>query len=216
MKKISRRNTIKFGLLGGLAGLLGVGSSVARILTIPTPEEVEGPFYPLSDQADKDADLTKIIGRKGVAKGQHILVGGHVLDLQGQSIEDVTIEVWQANANGRYRHPHETNKAPLDPDFQGWAILRADKSGVFQFKTVLPGAYPATKGWTRPPHIHLKIHNPGHPTLITQMYFPDNPLNKTDLLFRNKTATEQSAMVARKVGQQGNLTVYEYNIVLSI
>lgn len=208
---------VQFALFGSVAGLYGVGKNVlANMLTIPTPEEVEGPFYPLSDQADKDADLTKVKGRDGLAKGQHIMIGGQVRDLSNQIIQDVTIEVWQANANGRYRHPRDPNKALLDPNFQGWAILKTNAHGGFQFKTVLPGAYPATKDWVRPPHIHFKIHKQGYPTLITQMYFPDEPLNQADLLFNKKTTTEQAAMVAKKMGQQGNLTIYEYNIVLSI
>ena len=207
---------MKFSLLGGVAGLLGAGRSLASVWLMPTPKEVEGPFYPVTKQVDKDADLTKINGRSGAAKGQHIMVGGQVRDVTGRQLENVTIEVWQANANGRYRHPRDASKAPLDPDFQGWAVLKSTQHGAFQFKTVLPGAYPATKTWTRPPHIHLKVKQPGYPVLITQMYFPDEPLNQSDLLLRSKSAAEQSAMLAKKVGQQGNLIIYEYNITLSI
>ncbi|MDH5479531.1 MAG: protocatechuate 3,4-dioxygenase [Nitrosomonas sp.] len=218
MKKISRRNLIKFGMLGSLTSLLSISNgSIARILAIspaPTPSEVEGPFYPVANQLDKDADLTKIKGQNGLAKGQHIIISGQVRDITGQSVKNAIIEIWQANANGRYHHPRDTNVAPLDPNFQGWAIISSVQDGLFRFKTVIPGAYPATKNWIRPPHIHMKISKQGFPTLVTQMYFPDEQLNKTDLLLSNKHTTERSLMMAKKIVRQGNLDIYEYNIVL--
>jgi protocatechuate 3,4-dioxygenase, beta subunit len=215
MKKISRRNIIKFGMLGSLTGMLGVGNSIAKILAEPTPREVEGPFYPVANQTDKDADLTKIIGRNGLAKGQHIIISGQVRNISGQPVKNATIEIWQANANGRYHHPRDPNKAPLDPNFQGWSVINSEQNGTYHFKTVIPGSYPATKNWIRPPHVHFKIYKQGYATLITQMYFPDEALNKTDLLLTKKQATEQSVMIAKKIGQEGNLIIYEYNIVLS-
>ncbi len=202
-------------MLGSLTGILGVGNSIAKILTKPTPREVEGPFYPVADQTDKDADLTKINGRNGLAKGQHIIISGQVRNISGQPVKNAVIEIWQANANGRYHHPRDPNKAPLDPNFQGWSVIKSEQNGTYHFKTVTPGSYPATKNWIRPPHVHFKIYKQGYPTLITQMYFPDEALNKTDLLLTQKRATEQAAMIANRVGQQGNLIIYEYNIILS-
>jgi protocatechuate 3,4-dioxygenase beta subunit len=86
---------------------------------------------------------------------------GSVRDTDGQSVEDVTVDLWQANAAGRYRHPHDPNTAPLDEDFQGWAIVPSGKDGEFRFKTVFPGVYPAGEGWVRPPHIHFKVSKRG-------------------------------------------------------
>jgi protocatechuate 3,4-dioxygenase beta subunit len=86
---------------------------------------------------------------------------GSVRDIDGQSVEDVTVDLWQANAAGRYRHPHDPNTAPLDEDFQGWAIVPSGKDGEFRFKTVFPGVYPAGEGWVRPPHIHFKVSKRG-------------------------------------------------------
>ena len=163
-------------------------------------------------QKDKDFDLTKIEGKQGVAKGKIIIVRGQVLDTDGKPVEDATVDLWQANAAGRYNHPHDTNKAPLDPDFQGWAIVQSGKDGVFRFKTIYPGAYPATDAWTRPPHIHFKISKKGYIEITTQMYFPGEELNDSDLLLNRKSEEERKLMIASSVKDKPE--AYEYNIVL--
>jgi protocatechuate 3,4-dioxygenase beta subunit len=217
MKRISRRKIIKLSVLSGITGALGIGSSFAKaVASMPTPDETEGPFYPVKNQSDKDADLTQIDGHDKAAQGQHIIVNGQVIDVAGNPVENALLDIWQADANGRYRHPHDSNTAKLDENFQGWAIIRSDSNGLFRFRTVMPGAYPADKDWIRPPHIHFKISKTGYRALTTQMYFPDVALNKADLLFNNKSIAEQSAMIARKTDQQGNLPIYEYNIVLDL
>ena len=216
MKKISRRKLIQLSLLGSVISVLGSRSFAKALALIPTPDETEGPFYPVRDQNDKDADLTQIEGHTGVAQGQYIVVSGQVTDVTGRPVENVTLDIWQADANGRYRHPLDPNKAKLDENFQGWAVIKTDGKGFFRFKTVMPGAYPASGTWIRPPHIHLKISKPGHRALTTQMYFPGEKLNKTDLLLNAKSTAEKSAMIAKNVDQQGNLPIYEYNIVLDL
>ena len=124
-------------LLGMLAGLpLAIFSRVLRAGQ-PTPPETEGPFYPLYPQKDKDFDLTQVAGRSGVAKGRVIIIQGQVLDTEGRAIEDATVELWQANAAGRYRHPSDRNTAPLDPNFQGWAIVQSGRQGRFHFIIVM-------------------------------------------------------------------------------
>lgn len=217
MKTISRRRAIKLSVISGIASAFGFSGSFAKALAMmPTPSETEGPFYPVKDQQDKDADLTQVDGHDGVARGQHIIVSGQVRDVAGHPIENATLDIWQADANGRYRHPLDVNAAPLDKNFQGWAIVRSDSNGLFRFRTVIPGAYPASRTWIRPPHIHFKISKPGYRALTTQMYFPDEALNNTDLLLNDKSATERAAMIAGKIDQQGNLPIYEYNIVLDL
>ncbi|MBP6057888.1 MAG: protocatechuate 3,4-dioxygenase [Nitrosomonas sp.] len=217
MKTFSRRRMVKLSMLGSIASVLGFSSSFGKVLAImPTPSETEGPFYPVNDQRDKDADLTQVDGHMGIAQGQHIIVSGQVTDITGNSIANALLDIWQANANGRYRHPRGPNTAKLDENFQGWAMIRSDSNGLFRFKTVVPGAYPASSTWIRPPHIHFKISKPGYRALTTQMYFPDEALNKTDLLLNDKSATERAAMIAGKIDQQGNLPIYEYNIVLDL
>lgn len=206
---------IRLGLAGTAFSMTGVTQSWGRALLMPTPAEVEGPFYPVADQADKDADMTRVAGRTGMAKGEAIIIEGAIADISGKPVADAVIDIWQANAAGRYNHPRDPNSAPQDPDFQGWAVIRSDAKGHYQFITVKPGAYPATKTWIRPPHIHFKISRHGFQTLITQMYFPHESLNETDLLLRSKSARQQSAMIATTDGKHGNLTVYTYNIVLT-
>lgn len=214
--KLSRRNVIKLGMTGTVMSMISVTEGRRYSAFKATPREVEGPFYPVVDQRDKDADLTRITGQSGSAKGLHIIIAGSVMDTVGQPIENAIIDIWQANAAGRYNHPRDPNPAPRDTDFQGWAIVRSGKDGLYRFKTVKPGAYPATSTWIRPPHIHFKISKRGFPILITQMYFPKESLNAGDLLLQKKSPSERSAMIAREKGEYNSLKVFEYNIVLSM
>ena len=208
MDTTNRRTFIKSGVVGGALGLFASFAYASS----PTPKETEGPFYPVMAQKDKDFDLTRIEGKEGVAKGKTIIIQGQVLDTDDKSVEDATVDLWQANGAGRYRHPHDSNKAPLDPNFQGWAIVPSGKDGAFRFKTVYPGSYPASDTWTRPPHIHFKISKKGYIEIITQMYFPGHELNDSDLLLKRKSKEERKLMIASKV--QDKPETYEYNIVL--
>ncbi len=196
-------------LFGAGAGLGLVATGQAK-LTV-TPPEIEGPFYPVVEQPDKDFDLTRIKGHEQQAAGEVITVSGQVLDESGQVVPEVHIEIWQANSYGRYRHPSDGSKRPLDPHFQGWSVINTGKLGQFKFKTVMPGIYPATSSWDRPPHIHFKISKPGYESLITQMYFAGHELNKVDRLIRSKSVAEQQAMIAKLTGEGA----YQYNIVLA-
>ena len=94
------------------------------------------------------------------------------------------VELWQANTHGRYTHPSDTNPAPLDPNFEGFAIQDTDAEGRYRFKTIKPGAYPATANWMRPPHLHFEVTGKIN-RMITQMYFPGEALNDKDLLLQN-------------------------------
>jgi protocatechuate 3,4-dioxygenase, beta subunit len=210
---LDRRKFLRHGIIGGAAALLA-SSAYAKVLStlIPTPPETEGPFYPVIAQKDKDFDLTRVEGQAGVAKGKIIIVQGQVVDTDGSPTENVTVDLWQANAAGRYRHPRDSNKAPLDPNFQGWAIVPSGKEGAFRFKTVMPGAYPASFWWTRPPHIHFKVSKRGYRELVTQMYFPGNKLNDSDRLLKRKSNEERKHMIAKKIEDKPN--VYLFNIVL--
>jgi len=217
MKKYSRRKLLQFSLISSVAGILGMDSRFAKALALmSTPSETEGPFYPIANQKDKDADLTHIDGYLDRAAGQYIMISGRVTDIYGKPVGKALLDIWQADANGRYRHPRDPNKAKLDQNFQGWAVIQTDDEGLYRFKTVMPGAYPASRTWTRPPHIHLKIFKPGYEALTTQMYFPNQELNKSDLLLGQKSVVEQSAMIAAEKAREGNLIFYEYNIVLDL
>lgn len=210
-KDLSRRNVLKSTALGTTAGFLTSITAYAK--SSPTPPEIEGPFYPVVQQKDKDFDLTRIIGHKEPAKGQTVHISGRVLDTDGNPIENVSVELWQANAAGRYAHPRDTSKAPLDPHFQGWAIVPSGKDGTFTFKTVKPGTYQAAQDWTRPPHIHFKATKFGYQPITTQMYFPAEPLNKIDALLQRKNKSEQALMIATAVKDKPHH--YQYDLILA-
>ena len=210
MSYLNRRSFLKKTITGAAIGLFA-----NRLHAKPvTPPETKGPFYPATLQHDKDSDLTKIDGQNGIAKGQIILLQGKILNSNNQAVENATIDIWQANAAGRYRHPRDSNPVPLDRSFQGWAVIRSGNGGAFNFKTVMPGEYPSGGFWIRPPHIHFKIVSEGHRELVTQMYFPGNTLNDRDLLLKRKSRKDRSLMIATKI--KDDPETYEYNIVLRL
>lgn len=180
---ISRR-----GLVAGVAVVAGVSAAKAQNLVATSGQDL-GPFYPILRPADHDADLTRIKGRNGTAIGQPINVIGKIVDLHGKPVGNATIDLWQCNAAGRYAHPGDSdNPAPLDPNFQGFARLSTDRDGQFKFRSVKPKDYGTPIG-RRTPHIHFAID--GHrERLITQMYFPGEPLNEADVLLKNADPME--------------------------
>ena len=121
-----------------LAGSSGVVFSprlaAAEAALQRTPDQILGPFYPLSE-LPQTSDLTRVSGRSARAEGHVINVMGRVLNLAGQPVRDAKVEVWQANTHGRYTHPSDPNPAPLDPNFEGSAVLTTDSEGRYRFKT---------------------------------------------------------------------------------
>jgi protocatechuate 3,4-dioxygenase, beta subunit len=134
----------------------------------------------------RDADLTA--HGAGAPIGQAITVSGRVVDESGKPITDSLIEVWQCNSAGRYAHEKDDHDAPLDPNFPGYGKMMTDGDGRYQFKTIKPGAYPwgnHHNAW-RPAHIHFSLFgNVYAQRLITQMYFPDDPLFPFDPIFNS-------------------------------
>jgi protocatechuate 3,4-dioxygenase beta subunit len=119
------------------------------------------------------------------ALGQFITVSGRIMDEDGAPIPHAVIELWQANASGKYIHEHDQHQAPLDPNFIGQGRFMADAEGFYQFRSIKPGGYPvgANDWWWRPPHIHFSILGVSWmDRFVTQVYFPGEPLNETDLL----------------------------------
>ena len=144
-----------------------------------TPEQVLGPYFTVGSQPRQGGDLVSPDGVKGTPQGNVIEVVGRLLDCKGQPIRAAKIVIWQANSFGRYAHPNDDNIAPLDQNFDGFAEFRSDDSGGYRIMTIKPGAYPARADWMRPPHIHFDVQGKFE-RLITQMYFPGEPLNVTD------------------------------------
>ena len=209
MKTIKRRSFLKTSILGSVATVVATNAHAQ----MSTPRDAEGPYYPITPQKDKDADLTRVEGKNGIAKGKIIEIHGQVLDTNLKPIEDATIDLWQANSFGKYHHPHDNSEAPIDENFQSWAIIQSGVDGKFKFRTVMPGAYPlgVAPENQRTPHIHFKVGKLGYESLLTQMYFPDQPLNKTDGLYQRKTKAQQKMMTAQR--EKGS-NRFLYNIIL--
>lgn len=204
--QISRR-AFAGGAVAAVAGL-GLAGSRALAQPAPTAESPMGPFYPLARPADADADLTRVAGRAGRAQGQVIEVGGRVLDRHGKPIPGARLELWQANAAGRYDHPNDPAAAPLDPDFQGYAELVTGADGAWRITTIKPAAYDSPIG-TRTPHIHFDIRGRTH-RLPAQMYFADEAeLNAADTLFRELAAGAPTAVAERVADHR-----YRWDVVL--
>lgn len=168
-----------------LIGAVGAPLLKANVPSPVTPPQTEGPFYPVKDQLDKNADMTFLDGHDEEATGERIFLDGKVINsMTSEPIEGALVEFWQACASGRYQHPDDPNPAPLDPHFQYWAQVRTDSEGSFSIKTIVPGSYPANEEWLRPPHIHVKVHANGFPSLTTQLYFEGHPLNLRDHILK--------------------------------
>lgn len=137
---------------------------------------------------------------KAPPQGQRIIVSGRVLDEQGRPVPDTVMEVWQANAAGRYIHSKDNWDAPLDPNFTGAGRVVTDSEGRYRFVTIRPGAYPwgnHTNAW-RPAHIHLSLLGPAFATrLVTQLYFPDDPLIEIDPIANAVPMPYRQRMVCR-------------------
>lgn len=192
-KSISRRRVLGMSLAVGGLTLSGAASSVLAQALKRTPGEILGPFYPVLKPLDQDADLTMISGKSARAQGQVLQLTGRVLNLKGEPVPGARVEIWQANTHGRYDHPSDRNPAPLDPNFQGFAVQFTDAEGRYRFKTIKPGAYPATPDWMRPPHVHFEVIGKSN-RLVTQMYFPGEPLNEKDLLLQGLRANKEGAI----------------------
>jgi protocatechuate 3,4-dioxygenase beta subunit len=153
------------------------------------PEELHdpsGPVYGDGPLAETDADLTR--QHVGEPLGERIIVTGRVLDGGGRPVPDALIEIWQANAAGRYIHQRDQHPAPLDPNFTGAGRVLTGADGSYRFTTVKPGAYPwqnHPNAW-RPAHIHLSVFGRAFTDrLVTQMYFPGDPLFAADPIFQS-------------------------------
>ena len=156
------------------------------VISPHTLSEVTGPVYGHGLIGELANDLTR--QHEGEPLGERIIVTGRVLDGDGRPVRNSLIEVWQANAAGRYVHQGDRHPAPLDPNFTGAGRYLTDDEGRYRFVTVKPGAYPwknHDNAW-RPAHIHFSLFGPAFATrLVTQMYFPSDPLFDHDPIFQS-------------------------------
>lgn len=205
---LSRRAFAGAGLASaGLVLATGVRASQLQPLTAESPM---GPFFPLDLPADSDADLTWLKGHPARASGQVIEITGRVLDQKGNAISGARLDLWQANAAGRYAHPSDIAKAPLDPNFQGFASIVSDSKGDWRIVTIKPGGYDSPIG-NRPPHIHFDIRGRTHRN-VAQLYFPEEAAgNAKDTLYKALGAAAGTSLAARDSGDSNR---YRWDIVL--
>jgi protocatechuate 3,4-dioxygenase beta subunit len=169
----------------------------APIRIAQTLSEITGPRLDESRLRPGDGDLTRFDG--GAAIGERIIVAGRVLDENERPLPGIAIEIWQANAAGRYAHEADRHDAPLDPHFSGVGRVLSGPDGAYRFMTIRPGAYPWRNhhnGW-RPAHIHYSLFGPAFAArLITQMYFPGDPLLALDPIFNAAPGDGRQRLVA--------------------
>jgi protocatechuate 3,4-dioxygenase beta subunit len=191
---------------------------------IPLPQtlsEITGPVYGHDSVTELDGDLTRNAARNGEPLGERIIVTGKVQDEDGRPVADTLVEIWQCNAAGRYIHVTDQHDAPVDPYFFGAGRVVTDGEGRYRFVTIKPGAYPwpnHPNAW-RPGHIHFSLFGPSMATrLVTQMYFPGDPLLALDPIFNSAPdPAARERMIADfslEVTEPGWALGYVFDIVL--
>jgi protocatechuate 3,4-dioxygenase beta subunit len=167
--------------------------------------EVTGPVFGADELGPLDHDMILNYAQTGEPIGERTIVHGRVLDESGRGVPHTLVEVWQANAGGRYRHRNDTYLAPIDPNFGGCGRMMTDETGYYAFRTVKPGAYPFrnhVNSW-RPAHIHFSLMGSGWAQrLITQMYFEGDPLIPKDSILNT---------IADPVAREGLVAKLDFN-----
>jgi protocatechuate 3,4-dioxygenase, beta subunit len=203
------------------------GSTVKRapgkplIVRPETLSEATGPVFGKGSIGELDYDLTKNAAKTGEPIGERIIVAGRVLDDAGRPVPNSLIEIWQANASGRYIHKLDQHDAPLDPNFSGGGRVRTDERGEYRFISIRPGAYSWNNhpnAW-RPAHIHFSVFGECFSSrLVTQMYFPGDPLLPLDPIFNgvpNERARQRLVSTHDlAITQAGFALGYRFDIVL--
>lgn len=186
----------------------------------PGVGERTGPRFGPPDIAEIDADLTRNGRINGAPIGERIVVTGRVTDEEDRPIPNTVLEIWQANAAGRYVHARDQHDAPLDPNFFGAGRCATNMDGLYRFTTVKPGAYPWPNHFNawRPNHIHISLFGPCFATrLVTQMYFPGDPLLALDPIFLGTPEGARDRLVATfdiDATLEGIALGYRFDIVL--
>jgi protocatechuate 3,4-dioxygenase beta subunit len=193
----------------------------ARALIV-TPTQTIGPFHPKALIRSGDEDLAAWEPGAERALGDPMVLRGRVLDGAGRPVPGALVEVWHANCHGKYDHPADKFDAPLDPAFKGFGRALSDAQGQWQFLSIKPQGYPnpGYDNWIRPPHVHFSVYAAGvmH-RLITQMYFPDEPLNDIDPILNSiEDLDARACLIAREANSEvtsaGVARVFEFEIVL--
>ncbi|HXZ87916.1 MAG TPA: protocatechuate 3,4-dioxygenase subunit alpha [Candidatus Binataceae bacterium] len=174
-----------------------------------TPSQTIGPFFHRAMLRDDGNDLAA----RG-ALGVQIVIEGRVLDGDGLPVGDAMVEIWQANAAGRYDHPDDRQDKPLDPNFHGFGRTATDADGYFRLRTIKPGPVRETGDFTQAPHINVSIFARGLLNrLVTRIYFPDESLNSTDPVLSAVPAPRRPTLTARRIGEE-SANRFRFDIIL--
>lgn len=210
---VARRGVLAAGIGGALflPRLVFAGEKLP-----PTPAQTAGPFYPATFPADSDNDLVHVAGHSRGAKGTITRVAGRVLNADGRPLAGAEVEIWQADANGRYHDPRDSRAGPPpDADFQGYGRVVTDGAGAYRFLTIRPVAYPG-----RTPHIHFAVSGGGIPApFVTQMYIAGEAGNERDPVLsaiRDPAARARVIMPLRPATDVANgALAAEFDIVIA-
>jgi protocatechuate 3,4-dioxygenase alpha subunit len=161
--------------------------------SLQTPSQTVGPFFkPALIRPEEESLVTT------KSRGDRITIEGRVLDGDGAPVTDAMIEIWQANADGRYDHPEDSQEKLIDPEFHGFGRAATDEHGSFRFHTIKPGAVPGTGVAQQAPHINVSIFARGLlKRLVTRIYFPGEPLNAGDAILNLVAPQRRSTLIAR-------------------
>lgn len=173
-----------------------------------TTSQTVGPYFKIGLRwLNRD----NLVG-EGVS-GERVTMQGRVFDGDGVPVPDAILEIWQANAHGRYAHPEDTQDKPLEPGFKGYGRVAVSDEGLFRFATIKPGPVPGPDGNEQAPHLVVSVFMRGVlRRLVTRIYFPDEPRNAADVILNLVEPARRSTLVAKKTaGGPGTL---EWNVVL--
>ena len=156
--------------------------------------------------------ITENLAPEGVA-GERVSIEGRVIDGDGKPVNDALVEIWQANAEGKYAHPQDRQAKPLEKGFRGFGRSATDDQGRFRFQTIKPGRVPGPDGKLQAPHIAVNVFMRGQlKQLVTRIYFPDDPANAGDAVLTLAPADRRGTLIAKKVA--GSPGILEWNVVL--
>jgi len=188
-----------------------------RLYRIPdVARDTFAPCPPAQSVRAGENDLTRLAPGRPRASGEAIAITGRILDEDLRPVRRTLVEVWNANTHGRYSHTRDAaNDAPLDPNFYGFGRLLTDDDGRYVLRTIKPGAYIARQdiGWWRPPHVHFSVVGSGV-RLVTQMYFPGEPLNEKDFIFMIVPEEERDRVIGRPAPDGTGDRGFEFDIVI--
>lgn len=200
--------------LRGLSTALAAGVvAPAALGAALTPRQPAGPFYPVELPLDDDNDLVHVAGQPDPARGSVSDLVGRLVDSNGRTLSGVRIEIWQCDANGRYRHPRDRSARPIDPGFQGFGHALTDAEGRYRFRTIRPVHYPG-----RTPHIHVAVRPRGAEPFVTQLYVAGEPRNDGDFLYRRIPAERRALVSAAFLpgAREGDPLQANWDIVLGL